>query len=198
MLLTLGMMARSYVAGLYGKEEFYNQIIEQECARNGLDVSLVKAVIWKESRFDPKAFGEADERGLMQVTPVAGLEWAHEVGADNFRPVDLYDPKTNIRAGTWYLARAKSRWSHADKPIIFALAEYNAGRTHALRWAKELKTPAAAAFIEKISYPTTKRYILDILEKRQTFIHEKEASLLDLIYYDLASRWGHQAPKAKS
>ena len=39
---------------------------------------LVKAVVWRESRFDPKKRGSHGERGLMQVTERAANEWARE------------------------------------------------------------------------------------------------------------------------
>jgi len=39
---------------------------------------LVKAVVWRESRFDPKKQGSHGERGLMQVTERAANEWVRE------------------------------------------------------------------------------------------------------------------------
>src|SRR5207249_2604525 len=71
-----------------------------------LDPMLVKAVVWRESRFDPKKYGGAGERGLMQVSEKAANEWARENKVDNFRVEKLFDPKTNLEAGTWYLRRA--------------------------------------------------------------------------------------------
>ena len=52
-------------------------MIEQAGLRNGVDPCLLKAVIWRESRFDRTAIGSKGEVGLMQVMPkYAGLEWA--------------------------------------------------------------------------------------------------------------------------
>jgi soluble lytic murein transglycosylase len=70
---------------------------------------LVKAVVWRESRFDPRKCGSAGERGLMQVSEKAADEWARENKIDTFRAEQLFDPKTNLEAGTWYLCRAFER-----------------------------------------------------------------------------------------
>src|ERR1700737_4129840 len=50
-----------------------------------LDPMLLKAVVWRESRFDPQKYGTAGERGLMQVSQSAANEWARENKIDNFQ-----------------------------------------------------------------------------------------------------------------
>src|SRR3954470_8590380 len=42
----------------------YDRLIKSAAARHHLDPMLVKAVVWRESRFDPQKFGTAGERGL--------------------------------------------------------------------------------------------------------------------------------------
>ena len=64
--------------------------------------------------------------------------WAKANKIEDFNDDDLYDPETNIRVGTWYLNRALKRWSQTDDPVTFALAEYNAGRSNALKWVDPL------------------------------------------------------------
>jgi soluble lytic murein transglycosylase len=143
-----------------------------EAARQwNVDPHLIKAVIWRESQFNPRKIGGAQERGLMQVTPTAGREYAVAVGLRRFREQDLSDPRTGIMAGAWYLSRALARWEDRDNPVPFALAEYNAGRSRALRWAT---APAdrkltAAEFIAAISYPSTKDYVTDILTRYEEY-----------------------------
>ena len=143
----------------------YNSFVQEAAGRYHMSESLIRAVIWRESDFDPGATGLAGERGLMQVTPPAGREWAASENIQTFTDSDLFDPRTNIMAGSWYLGRAIRRWQQADRPEIFGLAEYNAGRTHARRWARDMTAPTSAVFIENIDYPTTKNYVLDILER---------------------------------
>ena len=67
------------------------------------------------------------ERGLMQVSEIAANEWARENKVAGFNPDQLFEPKTNLEAGSWYLHRAMEHWNHQSDPTPFALAEYNAG-----------------------------------------------------------------------
>src|SRR4051794_38826244 len=79
----------------------YDGLIRTVAARHGIDPLLVKAVVWRESRLDPRKFGAAGERGLMQVSETAAHEWAHENRVDNFQVEELFDPKKNLEAGSW-------------------------------------------------------------------------------------------------
>src|SRR6476661_5617199 len=56
----------------------YDRLIRSVALEHRLDPMLVKAVVWRESRFDPKKRGTHGERGLMQVSEVAANEWARE------------------------------------------------------------------------------------------------------------------------
>ncbi len=112
----------------------YDALIQPAAARHEVDPLLVRAIVWRESRFQPGVRGLNKERGLMQVTPGVAEEWAerhHTVAPD---PDMLFDPGTNIAIGCWYFARMLSHWDQTDNPAGFALAEYNAGRSNALKW----------------------------------------------------------------
>ncbi len=56
----------------------YDRLIRSVALEHHLDPMLVKAVVWRESRFDPEKQGSHGERGLMQVTERAANEWARE------------------------------------------------------------------------------------------------------------------------
>lgn len=141
----------------------FDQLIVEAARQTNLDPRLITAVVWKESRFDPHALEEAGGIGLMQVTPVAGREWAEATKAE-FEVSDLFDPEVNLAAGCWYLARAIERWGEQADPLPYALAEYNAGRSNALRWAK-IANEQHESFWKSIGYPTTKRYVEDVLTR---------------------------------
>ena len=134
-----------------------------------MDPALIKAVIWRESRFNPKARGAAGELGLMQIRDVAAGEWAKAEGITNFHHNQLIDSKSNVLAGTWYLKKAISHHQHTDDPIIYGLAEYNAGRSNVLKWNSGNAATNSAAFIEAIEFPATRDYILSIQEKRKKY-----------------------------
>lgn len=142
----------------------YDSLIVKVGRAQDMDPRLISAVIWRESRFDSSAVGEHGEFGLMQVTEAAGREWAEEAGYEPFSKYDLFDPEINITAGTWYLARAIKSWSMHPDPLPYALAEYNAGRSNAVRWEKVVGGEVDA-FMENITYSTTRDYIRAILTR---------------------------------
>ena len=145
----------------------HDVLIRSVAEEHGVDPMLVKAVVWRESRFDPRKVGTAGERGLMQLTEGAASEWVKENRVQNFQVEELFDPKVNVQAGTWYLARAIGRWKNQSDPVPFALAEYNAGGSRAQRWAGGDTTTLVPPdkFRDNIDFPGTKRYVETILER---------------------------------
>src|SRR5947208_15375978 len=145
----------------------FDNLIHTVAAEHELDPMLVKAVVWRESRFDPRKVGSAGERGLMQVSERAAREWARQTHADNFQPDDLFEPRTNLEAGVWYLRRALQHWEHQAEPESFALAEYNAGASRAQRWANNdsSATLPEETFRENIDFPGTRKYVATVLSR---------------------------------
>lgn len=102
----------------------YDELIRAAARLNGLDWRLVAAQMFHESRFDPEAKSWVGAVGLLQVMPRTGAE----LGFAN-----LEDPKTNIGAGTKYLAQVLVRFEaglSVQQRVRFALAAYNAGFDH--------------------------------------------------------------------
>lgn len=142
----------------------YDPLISSVAAEHQLDPMLVKAVVWRESRFDRQKVGSAGERGLMQVAPKAATEWAHEHKVADFKPDQLLDPQTNLEAGSWYLKRAIDHWQNESDPLPFALAEYNAGASRAQRWVGA-DGANANDFLGHIDFPATRNYVRSILDR---------------------------------
>lgn len=206
LLLLLAAVAAWEVRHVWQQEidryKRYDPIIAEAAGLYGADPALIKAVIWQESRYDEHAFGAAEERGLMQVRVTAASEWATARKIQNFQPDDLFSPQTNIHAGTWYLAQAIRRWKNSDLPEAFGLAEYNAGRSNALRWAKDLQPFTADAFISRIDFPSTQRYVTQILKHYDSYRQGKGPET-HLTYYQALVRhfgpyfnriWGKNPP----
>lgn len=145
----------------------FDGLIRNVARAHQLDPMLVKAVVWRESRFDPQKVGSAGERGLMQVSERAAHEWAREQQPAGFKADDLLDPKTNLEAGSWYLRRALQHWEQQQTPVAFALAEYNAGASRAQRWANKDPTAPISekTFRANIDFPGTRKYVESILER---------------------------------
>lgn len=141
----------------------FDRLMIEVAQQHEMSPRLISALVWKESRYRPDAVGQSGEIGLMQVTELVGYEWAGAHGKEDFRKEDLFDAEINLQAGTWYLAQAKKRWTFFDDPIPAALAEYNAGYANARRWTRKAFTEEQ--FINNITYPSTQRYVRDILKR---------------------------------
>ena len=139
--------------------------IRAAAQRYGMEPALIKAVVWRESHFHPRARGRAGEVGLMQLQEVAAREWAAAEHRDGFEHEDCLDPGTNTLAGTWYLRKLLRRYAQTDNPLPFALADYNAGRANVLKWARGAAATNSAAFVEQIGFPGTKAYVRSVLRR---------------------------------
>src|SRR5262245_55889117 len=116
-----------------------DRIIDRVAKEQGVDATLVKAVIQVESRFEPRARSSAGAVGLMQVMP----QTAKQYGVTGRR---LIDPRANVEAGIKHL---KSLMDHL--PLHLALAAYNAGEG------------AVQRFQGVPPYPETQKYVSTIL-----------------------------------
>lgn len=153
----------------------YDRLIHDMSRKHRLDPLLLKALVWRESGFQPEKVGNAGERGLMQVGEAAARDWSKAEKIETFLPTDLFDAKTNLDAGSWYLSKALERWKEKEDPVPFALAEYNAGRTRVDRWIAEtnLAEKANADDLKgAIDFPSTRKYIEEI-QRRRKFYEER-------------------------
>src|SRR5712691_9395895 len=64
--------------------------IRAAARRYGVEPALVKAIVWRESRFNPKARGRAGEIGLMQIREDAAREWADAEHLEHFEHVHCF------------------------------------------------------------------------------------------------------------
>ena len=93
----------------------WSYFIYHQSKKYDIDESLVKAVIYTESYFNPNATSHKGASGLMQLMPAT----AEKYGVD-----DLYNPRQNIVAGIKHLKYLLTLY---PKNLKHALAAYNAG-----------------------------------------------------------------------
>jgi soluble lytic murein transglycosylase len=117
-------------------ENRYDRCIYDAATRHNVPPLLVKAVIWRESKFDSLARGLVGEIGLMQIRPdMAVVDWTRDTGNPLPDQAALFVPELNIEIGTWYLSRGLREWDgYPEAKFKLALAYYNAGGTNARRW----------------------------------------------------------------
>ena len=151
------------------REHSQDEVIRAAAARYGVDAALVKAVVWRESRFDPEVRGKAGEIGLMQIREPAAREWAEAERIAGFQHEHILDPGSNTLAGAWYLAKLLRRYPQADDPVPYALADYNAGRGNVLRWNQGAAATNSQQFLAQMTFPGTRRYIETVAERRARY-----------------------------
>jgi len=138
--------------------------------RYSVDPALVKAVVWRESRFNARACGSKGELGLMQIMPAAAArDWAQAQGIALPASGDLFNPVTNTLVGAWYLDRLLRRYSHTDNPAAYALADYNAGRSNVLKWERGAALTNSAAFLAQINFPGVRGYVSAVLKRYEHY-----------------------------
>ena len=105
----------------------YDDMIKMAARDLGWDWELLAALIFEESRFDPKADSWVGAKGLMQLMPAT----AREFGA-----VDPEDAQQSISAGVKYLKWLDQFWldrvPDPQERLKFVLASYNVGQAHVL------------------------------------------------------------------
>lgn len=142
----------------------YSSWIRAHARNYELPPELIAAVIYQESRFDPKARSSAGAIGLMQVTPTTARGIAVHTGGHRFRVSDLTDPEINMRYGSFYLQRLHRRFDRNDDSFTASLAAYNAGQGRVERW---LRTDADGRLaIDEIPYEETRHYVRSVQRLR--------------------------------
>jgi soluble lytic murein transglycosylase len=150
-------------------ERSQDQNIRSAAQRYRVEPALVKAIVWRESRFNVKARGHSGEIGLMQLREEAAQEWADAENINDFLHENCFDPRTNILAGTWYLSKLLKRYLSTDNPVPYALADYNAGRGNVLKWISGEGMTNSGIFIEQIRFPMTKDYVRSVMRRQERY-----------------------------
>jgi soluble lytic murein transglycosylase len=143
----------------------YSQVIREQAAEKGLDPALIAAVIYAETKFDPRP-SSAGAEGLMQILPGTAEFLARRSGATTFTISDLATPAVNIAYGSYYLRYLLDRY---DGQEVLALAAYNGGETNVDRWLVRARREGISLSIDEIPFPQTRAYVLRVLQAQQDY-----------------------------
>ncbi len=117
--------ASEFNPGAGGDLSPWDDLIKEGADTLGWDWRLLAALMYRESRFNPRAQSWAGARGLMQLMP----RTAREFGASN-----PFDPEQSIKAGVNFLLWLENYWSeHIEDPEErqkFVIVSYNVGQGH--------------------------------------------------------------------
>lgn len=149
----------------------YEKIIDKNVKEFGLDKSLVCAVIYAESFYNPDAQSSAGAYGLMQLTEET-FNWMQERtdGKITYTSDDLTDPEINVHYGCALLKLLNDYYSGNIKLM---LCGYNAGIGSTDSWLSEY--PDGNGGISYIPYSETESYVVIVTEAM-----EKYTSIYDL------------------
>jgi soluble lytic murein transglycosylase len=128
----------------------YAHIVRAHARNYDLDPTLLAAVIYAESRFDPNVESPAGAVGLMQLLPGTAKGIALRTGGTGFVVADLRDPEINVRYGAWYLDHLRD---HYDGDLRLTLAAYHAGQGNVDRWLDEgggIVFPETRAYVDEV------------------------------------------------
>ncbi|WP_313524037.1 lytic transglycosylase domain-containing protein [Anaerotignum sp.] len=134
----------------------YKEQVEKYADLYDVEESLIYAVIFCESRFDPNAHSRADAKGLMQVTTETGWWVASRVETLDAETLDLKDPETSIAIGTWYLQWLEEKFQEVQPTV---LAAYNAGHGKVSQWLADKQYSEDGYHLEEIPFAETKGYV---------------------------------------
>ena len=113
------------MASLVAARDGIGRIIRAEAKSAGVPVALALAVAWQESGWRARVVSAAGAVGVMQLTP-STADWVASTMLG--RPVNLYDARSNVRAGIVLLRHYLHRY-HGDRSLV--LAAYYQGQTAA-------------------------------------------------------------------
>ena len=110
-------------------------VIREQAAAKHLDPALIAAVIYAETKFDPRT-SSAGAEGLMQIEPATAEFLARLSGGYGLRRATSATPAINVAYGSYYL---RYLLDHYGGDEMLAVAAYNAGLANVDRWVAQAR-----------------------------------------------------------
>ena len=132
--------------------------LKNAAKRHDISLSWLSGLMRSESLFMHDIRSPAGALGLMQVMPRTGRQTAKELNLKWRGNRTLINPSTNIRIGSYYLAKQLNRFGH---PAL-ATAAYNAGPHRVKRWMPDKPMPLDV-WVASIPFTETRNYVQRVL-----------------------------------
>lgn len=140
-------------------------VIRAQAAEKHLDPALIAAVIYAETKFDPRP-SSAGAQGLMQILPSTAEFLAHMSGGVSFQTGDLAMPAINIAYGSYYL---RYLLNHYEGNTMLAVAAYNAGLTNVDAWVARAREHGTQLTVAAIPFEETREYVRRVLAAESAY-----------------------------
>ena len=140
-------------------------VIREQAAAKHLDPALIAAVIYAETKFDPRT-SSAGALGLMQLLPETANFIARKSGGIRFTTADLATPAINVAYGSWYL---RYLLDHYEGDEMLAVAAYNGGLANVDSWVAKARAEGHSLSVSDIPFPETQEYVRRVLAAQQEY-----------------------------
>jgi len=140
-------------------------VIREQAAAKHLDPALIAAVIYAETKFEPRT-SSAGAEGLMQIEPATAEFLAKLSGGYRFTTSDLGTPKVNVAYGSYYL---RYLLEHYDGNEMLAVAAYNAGLANVDKWVAQARAEGGELTVQTIPFSQTRAYVQRVLEAQKEY-----------------------------
>ena len=141
------------------------EVIREQAAKKHINPALIAAVIYAESKFDPRP-STAGAEGLMQILPDTAQYIAHLSGGTRFVASDLATPSINVAYGSYYL---RYLLDHYRGDEMLALAAYNAGLANVDSWVAHAGAAGRRLTMDAIPFTETRAYVRRVLDAQRAY-----------------------------
>jgi soluble lytic murein transglycosylase len=141
------------------------EVIRQQAAAQHLDPALIAAVIYAESKFDPRT-SSAGAQGLMQILPATAYFIARLSGGTSFTASDLATPSINVAYGSYYL---RYLLDHFGGNEMLAVAAYNGGVSNVDSWVARAEADGRTLTLGAIPFGETRAYVQRVLQAQRDY-----------------------------
>jgi soluble lytic murein transglycosylase len=140
-------------------------VIREQAKAKHLDPALIAAVIYAETKFEPRT-SSAGAEGLMQIEPETAEFLAKLSGGYRFTTSDLGTPSVNVAYGSYYL---RYLLEHYEGNEMLAVAAYNAGLANVDKWRAKAHAEGGELTVDQIPFSETRAYVKRVLEAQKNY-----------------------------
>lgn len=144
----------------------YQSQVSAAAQEQGVDSSLIYAIMRQESRFERFAYSSVGAIGLMQIMPKTAQMLADKQnGSTSINTATLMMPSLNIQLGTRYLKQLQSMGYN----VAEVAAAYNAGPSRVKRWNSLNHGKPLVEWIELIPFEETRSYVKNVYANQSAY-----------------------------
>ena len=131
-----------------------------------IDPRFALSIMRQESRFRADVKSYAAARGLMQFISTTADQIAGELGHENFRQDELYNPPTAVLFGSQYLSKLFKQFPAQPQAVA---ASYNGGEINMARWLARSKSDSPDRYVPEIIFSQSKDYVYKVMANYRVY-----------------------------